>query len=101
VEPLVAAQLPRLRGTLGAHDPAGGADPSSVEADLRAAIEALDRFGAAPDRARAQATLALWLLRSGRTADAAPLVAAARATFGQLRAEAWLRELDSSLSAAA
>jgi tetratricopeptide (TPR) repeat protein len=101
VEPLVAAQLPRLRGSVEAEDPAGTADPAVVEADLRAGIEALDRFGAAPDRARAQATLGLWLLRQGRTAEATPLLASARTTFGELRAAAWLQDLDASLTAAA
>jgi hypothetical protein len=101
VEPLVAAELPRLRGSVEADDPASTADPASVEADLRAGIEALDRFGAAPDRARAQATLGLWLRRQGRTAEAAALLSAARATFGELRAAAWLRELDAALSPAA
>jgi tetratricopeptide (TPR) repeat protein len=101
VEPLVAAQLPRLRGSVEAEDPDSAADPAVVESDLRAGIEALDRFGAAPDRARAQATLGLWLRRQGRTAEATPLLAAARTTFGELRAAAWLQELDASLSAAA
>jgi hypothetical protein len=101
VEPLVAAQLTRLRGSVEAEDPAGTADPSSVETDLRAGIEALDRFGAVPDRARAQATLGLWLRRQGRAAEAAPLLSAARATFGELRAAAWLRDLDEALSASA
>ncbi len=101
IEPLVAAQLPRLRGSVEAEDPGSTADPAAVEADLRAGIQALDRFGAAPDRARAQATLGLWLLQQGRTAEATPLLHAARATFGELRAAAWLHELDASLSRAA
>jgi hypothetical protein len=101
IEPLVAAQLPRLRGTVEAEDPASTADPSAVEADLRAGIDALDGFAAVPDRARAQAALGLWLLRRGRTAEAESLLQAARATFGELRAAAWLSELDAALSPAA
>jgi hypothetical protein len=99
--PLLAAQLPRLRGTIEALDPDSKAEPDSIEKDLLDGIAALDDFGAMPDRARAQATLALWLTRQARSAEAAPHLAAARATFTELRATAWLRDLDSSLSLSA
>jgi class 3 adenylate cyclase/tetratricopeptide (TPR) repeat protein len=99
--PLLAAQLLRLRGTIEAVDPASAADPADIEKDLLDGIAALDAFGAVPDRARAQATLGVWLTRLGRSADAAPQLAAARATFADLRASAWLRDLDSALSLAA
>jgi class 3 adenylate cyclase/tetratricopeptide (TPR) repeat protein len=98
---LLAAELHRLRATIEAEDADSSADPADIEADLLAGIEALDAFGAVPDRARAQATLGIWLTRRGRAADATPHLAAARQTFTDLRATAWLRELDSSLSLAA
>ncbi len=107
--PLLTAQLHRLRGTLNSLDldldpdldPDPDADPgpeAGVEADLRRAITALDQIGAVPDRARAQATLGLWLTRQHRHADAEPELAAARHTFTALRATAWLRDLDTALS---
>jgi class 3 adenylate cyclase/tetratricopeptide (TPR) repeat protein len=99
--PLLAAELPRLRGTIEAIDPASTVHPTVIEKDLRDGIAALDEFGAAPDRARAQATLGLWLTQQGRSADATPHLAAARATFTDLRATAWLRDLDAALSMAA
>jgi class 3 adenylate cyclase/tetratricopeptide (TPR) repeat protein len=102
LNPLLAAQLPRLRATIEALDPASSAEPAAIEAELLDAIAALDRLGIAPDRARAQATLGRWLVGRGRRADADPHLAAARQTFTELRANAWLRELDGapSLSAA-
>ncbi len=94
--PLLAAQLPRLRGTIEALDPASTTDPADVERDLLAAIEALAAFGAVPDRARAQAVLGRWLELNGRSADAAGHLAAARETFTELRAETWIEELDAA-----
>jgi hypothetical protein len=99
--PLLAAELYRLRGTIEAYDRNSSADASAIEADLLAGIEALDAFGAAPDRARGQATLGLWLTRQGRSAEAGALLAAARQTFTDLRASAWLRELDAELGLSA
>jgi class 3 adenylate cyclase/tetratricopeptide (TPR) repeat protein len=98
--PLLAAQLPRLRGTIEALDPASTADPAEIEKDLLDGIAALEDFGAKPDRARAQATLGIWLTRQGRSAEAAAHLNAARETFAELRATAWLRELDSAMSLA-
>jgi class 3 adenylate cyclase/tetratricopeptide (TPR) repeat protein len=99
---LLAAQLPRLRGTIEALDPESSADPAAIEADLLDAIGALDRLGLVPDRARAQAALGRWLLGQGRRVDAEPHLAAARQTYVDLGANAWLRDLDgtTSLSAA-
>jgi tetratricopeptide (TPR) repeat protein len=99
--PLLAAQLYRLRATIEAGDPDSSADPAAIEADLLAGIDALQAFGAVPHRGRAQATLGLWLTRHGRSAEAAPHLTAARETFTDLRAAAWLRDLDSALSLAA
>ena len=99
---LLAAQLPRLRATIEATDPATTADPATIEGDLMDAIAALDRLGTVPDRARAQATLGRWLVGQGRRADAEAHLAAARRTFVELGAHAWLRDLEgtTSLSAA-
>jgi len=72
-----------------------------VERDLLDGIAALDAFGAAPSRARGQATLGIWLTQRGRPAEASPHLAAARATYTELRAAAWLDELDAALSVSA
>jgi len=96
LSPLVAGQLARLRGTIEAADRSSTAEPSRVESDLVHGIAALDEFGAIPDRARAQATLGRWLARQGRAVDADPYLKAARETFIDLRASAWLRELESA-----
>ena len=101
LSPLLRAQLPRLRGTIEAADPASTADPDTIEQDLLAGIAGLDELGMAPDHGRAQATLGVWLTGQGRGAHAGPHLAAARDTFTQLRATAWLRELDAALSLSA
>jgi tetratricopeptide (TPR) repeat protein len=98
---LIEAQLPRLRGSIEALDPQSEVDAATIEADLSAGIAALDDFGAIPDRARGQATLGLWLIRQGRTSEAAEHLAAARATFTDLQATAWLRDLESATALAA
>jgi class 3 adenylate cyclase len=102
LSPLLAAQLPRLRATIEVADVASTADAAAVEADLLNAIAALDRLHIVPDRARAQATLGRWLVGQGRRAEAEPHLAAARQTFVELGANAWLRDLDGTppLSAA-
>jgi tetratricopeptide (TPR) repeat protein len=102
LNPLLAAQLPRLRGTIEALDPGSSAEPEVIEAELLEAIAALDRLGMVPDRARAQMTLGRWLIRENRQADAESHVTAARQSFTELRANAWLHELDEAppLSAA-
>jgi hypothetical protein len=94
LNPMLAAELPRLRGTIEAVDAEATADPESVERDLLDAIAKLGELGLAPDRARAQAALGRWLIRRGRHADAQPHLAAARQTFSELRATAWLQDLD-------
>ena len=88
VSPGVGAQWLRLRGLVGA---ARGADPSVVEADLRAGIEALGAFGAVGERARAQEELARWLVEQDRAADAAPLVVSARETYAEIGADGMAR----------
>jgi hypothetical protein len=86
-----------LRGTVEAADPASAVDPATVESDLLDGIAKLGEFGAVPDRARAQATLGVWLTRQGRSVQATPHLQAARQTFSELRAAAWLRELDAAV----
>ena len=95
---MLAAELPRLRGTIEAVDPATSVDPAEIETDLHDAIAKLGALGLVPDRARAQATLGRWLSGQGRHAEAQPHLAAARQTFTDLRANAWLRELDATPS---
>jgi hypothetical protein len=90
-----------LRGTLASLDPQSAADLTDIENDLRSAIAALDDIGAIPDRARTQAALGVWLTRQARSADAASHLSAARDTFTDLRATAWLHVLDATLSLAA
>ncbi|WP_246136337.1 adenylate/guanylate cyclase domain-containing protein [Leekyejoonella antrihumi] len=97
VPPLLAGQALRLHGSIEAADPATSADPADIERDLLAGIEALDRLGAAPDRARAQAVLGCYLTRLGRSADAVDHLTAARATFTDLAATGWLHELELSI----
>jgi class 3 adenylate cyclase/tetratricopeptide (TPR) repeat protein len=99
--PLVAAQLPWLRGTIESLDPDSLAPADVIEQDLLEGIAALGDFGALPARAQAEASLGIWLTRQGRSSDAVPHLTAARATFTELRATAWLRDLDSALSLAA
>ncbi|MFN2560784.1 MAG: AAA family ATPase, partial [Jatrophihabitans sp.] len=99
--PLLAAELSWLRGSIEALDPESAAYPTDVEQDLRTGIAALDAFGAVPFRARAQATLGVWLTGQGRAAEATTHLFAARETFTDLRATAWLRDLDAALSLSA
>ena len=90
VSPAVSALLLLVRGLIGA---AGADTPSGVEADLRAAITALDAYGAIPMRARTQQALGEWLLGQGQVDEAAEILAAARATYQELGAAGWLARL--------
>jgi class 3 adenylate cyclase len=91
VSPAVAAQWHRLRGLVAA---ARGDDPSDVEAELRAGIDALEAFGAVGYRAQAQEEFGRWLIGQGLPGDAEPLLDAARATYLAIGATGWLRRLD-------
>jgi class 3 adenylate cyclase len=97
LSPLLAAELPWLQGTVEALDPTSTVGPDEVERLLLRGIELLDQFGAVPARARAQATLGAWLTRQDRPQEAARHIAAARETFTELRASAWLGELDAAV----
>ncbi|HKC29095.1 MAG TPA: adenylate/guanylate cyclase domain-containing protein [Jatrophihabitans sp.] len=101
LSPLLVAQLPRLRGTIEAFDPASTCDPAVIERDLLEGIALLDAFGAVPDRGRAQAALGIWLAQHGRSEAAVAHLAAARDTFAELRAAAWLRDLDAAVTLSA
>ena len=89
--PAVAAQWHRLHGLLAA---AHGDDPGLAETELRAGIEALERFGAVGFHAQAQEELARWLTTEHRDEEAAPLLTAARATYDRIGATGWLSRLD-------
>jgi hypothetical protein len=101
LNPLLAAQLPRLRGSLEAADPNSAVDAAVIEKDLLDGIAGLDSLSLVPDRARAQAALGRWLAGQGRHAEAEPHLAAARQTFVELRANAWLRDLGGTASLSA
>jgi class 3 adenylate cyclase len=89
--PAVVAQWLRLRALV---DAARGDEGPTVERDLRAAIDALDAFGAVGERARTQEELGHWLIRNDRPLDAEPLLAAAGATYLDIGATGWLAKLD-------
>ncbi|MGH3444026.1 MAG: hypothetical protein ACRDPB_01490, partial [Nocardioidaceae bacterium] len=91
VSPALRAYESALRGLVGSHL---GADPAAVESDLRAGIAALTAYGAVPDRALAQEDLGGWLASQGRHAEAAELLSAARTTYAELGATAWLERLN-------
>jgi class 3 adenylate cyclase/tetratricopeptide (TPR) repeat protein len=93
--PLLAAQLPHLQGLLTL---ARAGDP---EVGLRRAIAALGAVGMIPEQARAQHTLAGWLVERGRPEDAKPLLEAARSTYEALGATSWLHGLDAIADALA
>ena len=97
LEPAAAAQLPRLRAVLALRDRSVAFDGAAVERDLREAITALEAYGAVPARARAQLELGRWLTESGRPAEAAPLLTAARDTFVELVTPAHVAEVDAVL----
>jgi class 3 adenylate cyclase/tetratricopeptide (TPR) repeat protein len=92
VSPALAAQCHRLVGLVAA---ARGGEPERVEAELRAAVDALEAFGAAGLHARAEEELGRWLHDQGRDADARPLLASAAATYRDMAAAGWLSELTS------
>jgi hypothetical protein len=93
--PYLDAQRLRLTGLIGA---ARGVDPDGVEADLRAGVAGLARFGAVGDAARAEEELARWLVSQGRAAEAEPLFTSARATYQQIGAQGWLSRMNAEVS---
>ncbi len=89
--PVLRAQVARLRATVSA---ATAPDDDGVEVQLQTAIAALIAIDYRPDLARTRVVLAGWLAAHGRDAEAAEQRTAARTTFTDLRAGAWLDALD-------
>ncbi len=81
-----------FRGLLNLRE---GKEPESAEVEARQGIAGLETYGAIPDRALAQEELGRLLVVQGRALDAAPLLEAARTTYAELGATAWLERLDS------
>lgn len=82
VPPYLRAQLARYRALLNAAQ----GEPGDVEANLREAVDALQKLGYAYWLARAQSDLGRWLGGQGRQAEAEPLLADAAETFTRLGA---------------
>jgi hypothetical protein len=72
----------------------GQPDRGRAERLLREGIEVLDGCGVVVWRAHAQEDLGGLLLEQGRIEDAEPLLEAARETYADLGASAWLARLD-------
>jgi len=85
----------RVAGLLAIRD---GEPPEVVESTLREAISEFGQWGATPYMARTQAELGAWLVDQGRAEEATPLLDAARTTFADLGASAWLEELELQLA---
>jgi hypothetical protein len=71
-----------------------GSDPTEVEAGLRVALVEYEAWRAPVFVALGRRELGLFLQRQGRLQDAGVELDQARATFTQLGAAAWLRDLD-------
>jgi hypothetical protein len=63
-------------------------------ADLQEGIARLDEFGARGMAAQAREDLGRWLVDQGSSAEAEPLLTAARATYEEIGATGWLASLD-------
>ena len=70
----------------------------STETAFTTALGHYATWGSAVHTARAQAAYGGWLSRHGRAAEAEPLLADARATYTELGAVAWLRELEGAVA---
>jgi class 3 adenylate cyclase/tetratricopeptide (TPR) repeat protein len=75
----------------------GGADPEVVERDLREGIAVLEKVGATVWRAHAQEDLGRWLLDEGRADEAEAQLDAARSTYRELGATAWLARVEAEV----
>jgi tetratricopeptide (TPR) repeat protein len=80
--PFLRAELARARGLLSA----SRGHPDAAETDLRAAVDAFSSLGYPYWLARAQTSLAGFLVDQGRAAEAAPLLDAAIEVFVRLGA---------------
>ena len=92
----VRAHRRRFAGLVAMTD---GSDPAIVERALREAIDDFDRWGSAQYRARTQADLGRWLVAQDRAPAAEPLLAAARSTYAEMGATAWLAALEGASAA--
>jgi hypothetical protein len=79
-------------------DERAGCDPAAVEAGLRLAMTEYDAWHSPVFVALGRRELALFLHRQGRFKEAAAELELTRATFAQLGAAAWLRDLDGAVS---
>jgi len=95
---LAPAGLRGHRALLGAWMAMADDADEGVESLCTAAIREYDAWGSPVYVARARAAYGVWLSRCGRTDDAEPVLAAARAQYGVLGASAWQAELDGALS---
>jgi hypothetical protein len=94
--PALRAHVLVLRGELAVVE---GADPAQIDEDLAAGVAAFEAYGSPPELARARATYGRWLHGQNRPAEAEPLLVAARDTFAELGATAWLTQLSGLLPA--
>jgi tetratricopeptide (TPR) repeat protein len=75
-----------------------GPDAAGAEDSLRAAVEHYERWASRVCLAKTRADLGVCLSAQGRAEEARPLLAAARATYVELGATAWLAALDQELT---
>lgn len=68
-------------------------DPSLIEADLIAAIDAFTSYDSPPERARAHEELGRWLLGQDQAEQAHAHLDEARAIYARLGAPRWLTRL--------
>jgi tetratricopeptide (TPR) repeat protein len=85
------------RALLEAVDSARHGPDGETEEFFRQAIGCYDAWGSPVYAARGRAAYGAWLHKQGREEEAEPLLAAARATYAELGAVAWLAELDDQL----
>ena len=100
VPALTAARCRGLAAVVAATDPDDVRTPAEVEGALRSAVAELLERGLTPEAARTAAALGVWLTRQGRVAEASEPLTAARATFADLGARRWERELGEALAVA-
>ena len=93
----VTAHRARAAGLVAMRQP--NPDEGAVEKLLRQAVDLYRQWGAPMFLALAQADLATWLVRQGRSEEAVPLLDAARERLAELRAVHLLERLDAQLVA--
>ena len=88
----VRAQLHRLRAHLAVRN----GDEAAAERHLRSALDDAETWGSPVMAARFGGELGACLVRQVRGEEAEPYLAAARSTYVQLGAVAWLRDLEAA-----